>query len=115
CLNLILKNCLSLTHFMQPQQPLNEEKELNVVQENILKEVKPTVDETTPESALTVPPITKQFLRGAKQMIPNGNRFYFSDGISDVEIKIFSDDIIRVRLAPKGEFLDDFSYAIDES
>ena len=57
----------------------------------------------------SVPPISKQYLKEVKQLIPSGNRFYFSDGVSDVEIKVVSDEIIRVRMAPQGEFLEEFS------
>ncbi len=63
--------------------------------------------------AINVPVITKQYLKEVKQMLPRGNRYLFSDGISHVEIKVVSDEIIRVRLAPQGEFLEEFSYAID--
>ncbi|MEO5674332.1 MAG: glycoside hydrolase family 31 protein, partial [Chitinophagales bacterium] len=64
--------------------------------------------------ATNVPVITKQYLKEVKQMLPRGNRYLFSDGISHVEIKVVSDEIIRVRLAPQGEFLEEFSYAIDD-
>lgn len=62
----------------------------------------------------SVPPISKQYLKEVKQLIPSGNRFYFSDGVSDVEIKVVSDEIIRVRMAPQGDFLDEFSYALSD-
>src|ERR1043165_3355795 len=63
---------------------------------------------------ITILPFTKQYLSGVKQMIPSGNRYFFSDGISKVEVKVVSDEIIRVRMAPQGEFLDEFSYAVEE-
>jgi alpha-glucosidase len=63
---------------------------------------------------ISVAPISKQYLKEVRQLIPSGNRFYFSDGVSDVEIKVVSDEIIRVRMAPQGEFLDEFSYALDD-
>lgn len=62
---------------------------------------------------ISVQPIAKQYLKDVKTLIPNGNRFYFSDGISETEVKVVSDEIIRIRVAPQGEFLDEFSYAVD--
>ncbi|MEO6166910.1 MAG: TIM-barrel domain-containing protein, partial [Chitinophagales bacterium] len=63
---------------------------------------------------ITVALIAKQYLKEVKTLIPSGNRFYFSDGISEVELKVISDEIIRVRVAPMGDFLEEFSYAIDD-
>ena len=47
-----------------------------------------------------------------QQVQAEGNKFYFSDGDARVEIRVVSDEIIRVRLAPHGVFLEDFSYAV---
>ena len=63
---------------------------------------------------ITILPFTKQYLAEVKQMIPSGNRYFFSDGVSKVEVKVVSDEIIRVRMAPQGEFLDEFSYAVED-
>ncbi len=63
---------------------------------------------------IVIPPISKQYLRNVKQLTTAGNRFILTDGISDVEVKVISDEIIRVRMAPQGEFLEEFSYAIDD-
>ncbi|MFW0717026.1 glycoside hydrolase family 31 protein [Pedobacter sp. N23S346] len=63
---------------------------------------------------ISVKPIVKQYLGAVKKVKKEGNRFYFSDGDARVEIRVVSDDIIRVRLAPHGVFLDDFSYAVPE-
>ncbi|RZK15152.1 MAG: DUF4968 domain-containing protein, partial [Pedobacter sp.] len=63
---------------------------------------------------ISVKPIVKQYLGAVKKVKKEGNRFYFSDGDAKVEIRVVSDDIIRVRLAPHGVFLDDFSYAVPE-
>src|SRR6266516_5176516 len=63
---------------------------------------------------ITILPFTKQYLAHVKQMIPSGNRYFFSDGISKVEVKVVSDEIIRVRMAPQGEFLEEFSYAVED-
>jgi alpha-glucosidase len=63
---------------------------------------------------ISVKPIVKQYLGSVKKVKKEGNRFYFSDGDARVEIRVVSDEIIRVRLAPHGVFLDDFSYAVPE-
>ncbi|TCC92204.1 DUF4968 domain-containing protein [Pedobacter frigiditerrae] len=57
-------------------------------------------------------PIVKQYLTTVTKVKKEGNKFYFSDGNAKVEVRIVSDEIIRVRLAPHGVFLDDFSYAV---
>ncbi|UKJ09349.1 glycoside hydrolase family 31 protein [Solitalea lacus] len=62
---------------------------------------------------VTVGPVTKQYLRSVKSYVTDGNRFVFSDGVSKVQISVISDEIIRVRMAPQGTFLADFSYAIN--
>jgi len=63
---------------------------------------------------ISVKPIVKQYLGSVKRVKKEGNRFYFSDGDARVEIRVVSDEIIRVRLAPHGVFLDEFSYAVPE-
>jgi alpha-glucosidase len=57
-------------------------------------------------------PIVKQYLTAVRGVKKEGNKFYFSDGNAKVEVRVVSDEIIRVRLAPHGVFLDDFSYAV---
>lgn len=57
-------------------------------------------------------PIVKQYLTAVKGVKKEGNKFYFSDGNARVEVRVVSDEIIRVRLAPHSVFLDDFSYAV---
>lgn len=57
-------------------------------------------------------PIVKEYLTDVKKVKKEGNKFYFSDGNAKVEVRVVSDEIIRVRLAPHGVFLDDFSYAV---
>lgn len=59
-------------------------------------------------------PIVKEYLASVKSMQKEGNKFYFSDGNARVEVRVVSDEIIRVRLAPHGVFLADFSYAVPE-
>jgi alpha-glucosidase len=57
-------------------------------------------------------PIVKKYLSSVRSYRQNNSSFYFSDGTAEVEIKVISDEIIRVRLAPQATFLEDFSYAI---
>jgi alpha-glucosidase len=59
-------------------------------------------------------PIVKEYLTEVKKVKKENNRFYFSDGNAKVEVRVVSDEIIRVRLAPHGVFLDDFSYAVPQ-
>lgn len=62
---------------------------------------------------VTLPkPIVKKYLGEVTEHVRKGNDFYFSDGEASVEVKVVSDEIIRVRLAPHKAFLDDFSYAV---
>ncbi|MFZ4262671.1 glycoside hydrolase family 31 protein [Sphingobacterium sp. HJSM2_6] len=61
---------------------------------------------------LDLPRIEKQFLSRVSGYVQDGSAFYFTDGRSKVEVKVFTEEIIRVRLAPEGVFLADFSYAI---
>ncbi len=59
-------------------------------------------------------PIVKEYLTNVKEVKKENNKFYFSDGNAKVEVRVVSDEIIRVRLAPHGVFLDDFSYAVPQ-
>ena len=63
---------------------------------------------------ISVKPIVKQYLGAVIDVKKEGNKFYFSDGNATVEIRVVSDEVIRVRLAPHSVFLDDFSYAVTE-
>ena len=45
----------------------------------------------------------------------DGHTFYFHTADTRLEVKLFSDKIIRFRYAPHGKFQKDFSYAIVES
>ncbi len=60
-------------------------------------------------------PIVKKYLGAVIKVAQDGNKFYFSDADAKVEVVIVSDDIIRVRLAPHGVFLEEFSYAISNT
>src|SRR5690606_9235779 len=64
---------------------------------------------------LDLPEIVKNYLGPVAGYHQNGNNFYFTDGSACVEVKVVSDEIIRVRLAPKGTFLQDFSYAVPQA
>lgn len=57
-------------------------------------------------------PIEKQYLGSVKEVRQEKNKFFFSDGDASVEIRVVSDEIIRVRMAPHSVFLDEFSYAV---
>jgi alpha-glucosidase len=63
---------------------------------------------------LTVEPVVKKYLTAVKSYTQSNNVFCFSDGDAQVEVTVVSDEIIRVRLAPHGTFLEDFSYAVPE-
>ncbi|WP_082911307.1 glycoside hydrolase family 31 protein [Pedobacter psychrophilus] len=57
-------------------------------------------------------PIVKEFLGSVKEVRQENNKFIFTDGAASVEVRVVSDEIIRVRMAPHSVFLDDFSYAV---
>ncbi|SUJ01170.1 Alpha-xylosidase [Sphingobacterium spiritivorum] len=63
---------------------------------------------------LDLPHIEKKYLGTATSYVKQKDGYIFTDGSAKVEIKVVSDEIIRVRLAPKGSFLEDFSYAITD-
>ncbi|MCS6917976.1 MAG: glycoside hydrolase family 31 protein [Chitinophagales bacterium] len=76
----------------------------------------PQLPETTEATAevpsLEVPPVTKQYFSAIAEWQSSGNRVYCGDGRARMEVSVISDDIVRVRLAPHGQFLEDFSYAV---
>ncbi len=61
-----------------------------------------------------IKPIAKKYLGVPTHVSRTGNKFYFTDGDAKVEIIVVTEEIIRVRLAPHGVFLEDFSYAVPE-
>lgn len=69
----------------------------------------------TNNPVLDPPSIEKKYLKPIRQFIQQDNSFYFHDGVATVEVKVVSDEIIRVRLAPNSSFLKDFSYAVSNS
>lgn len=60
-------------------------------------------------------PIVKKYLKAVKSYTQRENSFYFYDRDAAVEVRVISDEIIRVRLAPHGVFLEEFSYAVPYS
>lgn len=64
---------------------------------------------------LDLPAIVKNYLGKVKGYRQEANNFYFTDGHAEVEVKVVSDEIIRVRLAPSGQFLEEFSYAVPQT
>lgn len=59
-------------------------------------------------------PIVKRYLSEVDGFVQENNNFYFNDGNAKVEVRVVSDEIIRIRLAPQGVFLEEFSYAVEE-
>ncbi len=59
-------------------------------------------------------PIEKQYLKAITGVHQNNNRFYFTDGSAIVEVFVVTDEIIRIKMAPQGVFLDEFSYAVQD-
>jgi alpha-glucosidase len=59
-----------------------------------------------------IKPIIKKYLGIPNHADQLGNKFYFTDGDAKVEVIVITNEIIRVRLAPHGVFLEDFSYAV---
>lgn len=64
---------------------------------------------------LDLPQIVKKYLQKVTGYVQQGNSFLFTDGSATVEIKVVSDEIVRVRLAPHSQFLEDFSYAVSNA
>ncbi|WP_270090195.1 glycoside hydrolase family 31 protein [Sphingobacterium sp. SYP-B4668] len=91
------------------------------------EELKPIAVEPTTESSLEgdvhhvnnpvldLPHIEKKYLGSVKSYLKHDKGYIFSDGSAKVEVTVVTDEIIRVRLAPKGSFLEDFSYAVPPS
>jgi len=74
------------------------------LEENIQHVNNPVVD---------LPKIEKKYLLPVQEQYTKiDSGFVFTDGKAKVEIKVVTDHIIRVRLAPRGDFLEDFSYAV---
>src|SRR6202012_551922 len=65
--------------------------------------------------AAEIKPVMKKYLGVPTHVEQSGNKLYFNDGDAKVEITVVNKEIIRVRLAPHGVFLDEFSYAVPHS
>jgi len=61
---------------------------------------------------LGLKPIVKKYLGAPKSVEQKENKFFFSDGEATVEVTVVTDEIIKVRMAPHGVFLEEFSYAV---
>jgi alpha-glucosidase len=92
----------------EPVLPLPDPNELSLEQ---LKEGVQHVN----NPIVGMKPIVKKYLTGVKGYAQKENSFYFSDGEARVEVRVISDEIIRVRLAPHGVFLEEFSYAVESA
>jgi len=84
---------------------------------NKLVEAEPKVEEEEEFHHLNNPadgikPIIKKYLGTPNHADQLGNKFFFTDGDAKVEVVVVTDLIIRVRLAPHGVFLEEFSYAV---
>jgi hypothetical protein len=58
--------------------------------------------------------IGKQFLGTIHRVSSEGNKFFFYDLNACLMAEVISENIIRIRLAPNGHFLPDFSYALQD-
>ncbi|MBB6497903.1 glycoside hydrolase family 31 protein [Pedobacter cryoconitis] len=88
-------------------EPGNELKD----NENI-KEIVETTIQHLNNPVLALKPIVKKYLTQVQEVRKEGNKFFFSDGEASVEVRVVSNEIIRVRLAPHSVFLEEFSYAV---
>ncbi len=62
--------------------------------------------------AEAIKPIIKKYLGVPRQAEQLENKIYFTDGDAKVEIVVITEQVIKVRLAPHGVFLEEFSYAV---
>lgn len=94
------------------EEDLNKDFEISEINDNRQLEEETVQHLNNPVTDLKA--IVKQYLTSVKSVKKEGNRFYFSDGEAVVEVRVVSDETIRVRLAPHGVFLADFSYAVEQ-
>lgn len=94
------------------EEDLNKDFEISEINDNRQLEEEAVQHLNNPVTDLQ--PIVKQYLTSVKGVKKEGNKFYFSDGEAVVEVRVVSDETIRVRLAPHGVFLADFSYAVEQ-
>ncbi|WP_407430336.1 glycoside hydrolase family 31 protein [Arcticibacter sp.] len=88
-----------------------EEKEKQSLPEISIEQLEEGVQHVN-NPIIGLKPIEKRYLQSVKEFKQVNNSFYFTDGESTVEVMVLSDEIIRVRMAPQGTFLEDFSYAV---
>lgn len=90
---------------------MSEEKEVFVpeVQPNKKNEIDPAILDLM-HGKRPIP--TKQHLDSVEGFHQKDKGYFFTDGSAVAEVIPVCDEIIRVRLAPQGTFLEDFSYAI---
>lgn len=88
-----------------------EEKEKQSLPEISIEQLEEGVQHVN-NPIIGLKPIEKRYLQAVKEYKQVNNSFYFTDGESTVEVMVLSDEIIRVRMAPQGTFLEDFSYAV---
>jgi len=88
-----------------------EEKEKQSLPEISIEQLEEGVQHVN-NPIIGLKPIEKRYLQSVKECKQVNNSFYFTDGESTVEVMVLSDEIIRVRMAPQGTFLEDFSYAV---
>lgn len=94
------------------EEELNKDFEISEINDNRQLEEETVQHLNNPVTDLQA--IVKQYLTSVKSVKKEGNKFYFSDGEAVVEVRVVSDETIRVRLAPHGVFLADFSYAVEQ-
>lgn len=88
------------------EDPLSTELSINDLEDDMQHVNNPIVG---------LEPIVKKYLSSVIEFRQVNNKFYFSDGKAEVEVGVISDEIIRVRLAPEGVFLEEFSYALSNT
>jgi len=88
-----------------------EDKKATSAQEFSLEELEEGVQHVN-NPIIGIKPIEKNYLGSVTGYIQQEHNFYFTDGEVKVEVRVISDEIIRVKLAPQGVFLDEFSYAV---
>lgn len=88
-----------------------EEKEKQALPEITIEQLEEGVQHVN-NPIIGLKPIEKRYLQSVKECKQVNNSFYFTDGESAVEVMVVSDEIIRVRMAPQGTFLENFSYAV---
>ena len=86
----------------------------NSLKEKIAQDIPEEEFQHINNPVLGPPEIVKKYLGSVTSYRKENNNFYFHDGSATVEVKVVSDFIIRIRLAPHSSFLADFSYAVPE-